>query len=1129
MKKLFLILAAVFMVNFTVSAQTFSATYTPVTGAIPDGGAQTCFPITVSGVGAALGLTEVVVDITHGFDADLDIYLKGPDGTLFELSTDNGSSGDNYTGTKFKMVAPRFIWAAASLPPYNVATGYRPEGCGGFNTLNYANPDKNGVWELCITDDLAGTAGNLNSWSLTFGVSNNNLAPSDQACTSPIVCAFNNYTGITYPASPGVTGVAACYTASPPSGVTFCGSIENNSWLQFTASASTVVLEVNVQNCDTGSGIQFSVYSAGNCATGSTFAYATGVSGTSCDNNVPLGVNTLTFSGLTAGTTYYMMVDGNAGAVCNYVINPISGVSGTLITPSVPSDEQICQGESVTLTASSTEPGATYIWSSFPVGFAATGSSVTVSPTETTTYFVTATIPGGICIGEQTASTVVTVYEPVITTTASLLGCTVESATLTLTNPPATDANFTVAAIPYAPLAHTGTNVSLGDDVLSAAFPIGFNFTFYGNTYSDFKICSNGYIGFGGVTQSFTPQTLPTATNPNNLIALAWDDLGPHTGGTIRYETTGTAPNRILKVSFSGVPFFGSTTQFVTGQILLYETTNYIDIICIQIDNNGGGNKTQGIENATGTVGIGAPGKNNAAWSCAGTAVRFAPPAPNVVWSNGVTGATSITVTDPGTYYVTADGCQSNSIVIGAAASVPLLPELPNLNACEPQAVNARVSNPISSDTYSWTGPGGFTATTPTITISVAGTYTVTVTRPPVGAEPACIRTKSFTLTIPAPPTITVNALYDICEPLSLDADPTNVNLPTTVYTWTNVGTGEVLAFTGDIATLNPGVYFIKASNGSLCETTSPNFTLNCPVPTINASFNATTSLIEVSWNDIYGSELGFQLQRTDSLADGIWTTIPYIITGSGNFPANILEFRDAEYTKGKTYCYRVRYILTAFAGSSDPNYGFFSNVACIKIADPDEDGGGGLPPYEYKFTGSAGNQSATLVWEKPKDEYGFEEFDVYFSIAPHDANVRIGTITGNSFTIPGLLNGREYNFKVRARYKNTVDYYKYSEQITLRPSIILGEDGLKKEFTFDIIPNPNNGEFELNLSGMPSDKVEIQIVNVAGQVVMSKNIDGFTGAYHENVRLENIANGLYFIRIDTDNASMQKKVSIVR
>ncbi|MEY3443917.1 MAG: hypothetical protein RLZZ519_2198, partial [Bacteroidota bacterium] len=41
-----------------------------------------------------------------------------------------------------------------------------------------------------------------------------------------------------------------------------------------------------------------------------------------------------------------------------------------------------------------------------------------------------------------------------------------------------------------------GTSVGLTDDAITGALPIGFNFNFYGNVYSQFVISSNGFISF---------------------------------------------------------------------------------------------------------------------------------------------------------------------------------------------------------------------------------------------------------------------------------------------------------------------------------------------------------------------------------------------------------------------------------------------------------------------------------------------------------------------------------------------------------------------------------------------------------------------------------------------------------
>ena len=72
-------------------------------------------------------LTDVNVTIgriVHTFDADLDIYLVHPDATVVELSTDNGSLGDNYVNTVLDDEAATSITTGSA--PFTGS--YRPEG-----------------------------------------------------------------------------------------------------------------------------------------------------------------------------------------------------------------------------------------------------------------------------------------------------------------------------------------------------------------------------------------------------------------------------------------------------------------------------------------------------------------------------------------------------------------------------------------------------------------------------------------------------------------------------------------------------------------------------------------------------------------------------------------------------------------------------------------------------------------------------------------------------------------------------------------------------------------------------------------------------------------------------------------
>jgi len=129
----------------------------------------TNIPITVSGITAPIADVNVSFFLTHTFDADLNIFLIGPDGTTVELTTGNGGGGDNY-GTACSPQSSRttFDDAAATSITAGVAPfagTFRPEGTlSAFNGKSGAAV--NGTWTLRITDAFALDIGTLNCVSL---------------------------------------------------------------------------------------------------------------------------------------------------------------------------------------------------------------------------------------------------------------------------------------------------------------------------------------------------------------------------------------------------------------------------------------------------------------------------------------------------------------------------------------------------------------------------------------------------------------------------------------------------------------------------------------------------------------------------------------------------------------------------------------------------------------------------------------------------------------------------------------------------------------------------------------------------------------------------------------------------
>lgn len=121
-------------------------------------------PIVVpaSVTGGASSVKKVVINITHTFDGDLDIFLRAPSGQRIQLSTDNGGGGDNFINTTFI--------PAATAGGTNITSGsapftgdYYPED--DFSTLTGSAA---GTWELVVADDAGTDVGTLLNWNIQF-------------------------------------------------------------------------------------------------------------------------------------------------------------------------------------------------------------------------------------------------------------------------------------------------------------------------------------------------------------------------------------------------------------------------------------------------------------------------------------------------------------------------------------------------------------------------------------------------------------------------------------------------------------------------------------------------------------------------------------------------------------------------------------------------------------------------------------------------------------------------------------------------------------------------------------------------------------------------------------------------
>ena len=229
--------------------------------------------------------------------------------------------------------------------------------------------------------------------------------------------------------------------------------------------------------------------------------------------------------------------------------------------------------------------------------------------------------------------------------------------------------DYTVSNIPYTTQVNNGNVIpNMGLTTYSPMLEIGFNFCFFGQSYSQFYINTSGWLSFTpqfvdpnwianglyNTPQNASPNSSNTPlpnnyySNPKNCIFGAWQHWNPIPtfGGSIKYETQGIAPNRKLIVSWVEVPLQGqlynspNSNENGNFHIVLYESTNIIDVYIQSKPSYSwfpfNEKATQGLYDPNGTNFIGLPNRNTTIWSAFNDAMRWTPSgneiSPSLVW-----------------------------------------------------------------------------------------------------------------------------------------------------------------------------------------------------------------------------------------------------------------------------------------------------------------------------------------------------------------------------------------------------------------------------------------------------------------------------------------------------------------
>ncbi len=777
-------------------------------------------------------IESVCFNIEHSSDGDVEVRLQAPNGTIIELTTDNGGNGDDYTSTCFTPTAINPITGGTA--PF---TGdWQPEG----NWADLIGSDINGPWTLLVADDQNGFSGTFLDWTITFNMENeanyfwtNGASLSCDNCPDPtaspsvtteyivngvdffgctisdtvtievlsafpapsLVCGLADSGNLTidWAAIPGATD----YEVSLDGGATW---IPANGILSHTISGLSngdgvnILVQVvsNNSNCpplvadlecfyvegcsmvlDTSATIPPSCWNTMDASVFLSTSNAQSPVTYSIDGGADQGPN---ITGVSAGVHTVIATD-DVGCMdtITFTITSPDTIFLTLATDSISCNGE-CDGQSVAMATGGTG-GINYVWNTVPATFDATAANLCFG-----NYAVTATDGNGCSISDNT-----TIPQPINLLITSII-------TNNITCFGAMNGDITITPFggspPYSyqwddPMAQTTATASnLGPGVFNV-------------TVTDNNGCT--VIGNAGV---FEPMSTLMANVVQTVVgcngAMAGEAQVNPTGGTQPYTfewSNGDLTD--VATSLDGILYDVTVTDANGCTAVPDITITELDPIVIVLD----GNDPICFGGMDGDVSIvsvnGGAGGFTFEWNTN-------PPQTGMSLSNVPGGTYILTVTD-------MDGCSAmQSIVLDDPNAIQITMSSNDAtcnNFNDGEALVANVSGGMPGYTYQWDNNAG-NQTTQTATNLSTGTYFVTVSD-----VNGCSSTASVDVSEPNPMTLVLNSSDNFCP----GQNDGFVNLqviggtPNYTYLWED---GET---TQNIDSLYSGTYLVTVTDGNGC------------------------------------------------------------------------------------------------------------------------------------------------------------------------------------------------------------------------------------------------------------------------------------------------------------------------
>ncbi len=606
---------------------------------------------------------------------------------------------------------------------------------------------------------------------------------------------------------------------------------------------------------------------------------------------------------------------------------------------------------------------------------------------------------------------------------------------------------------------------------------IPFSFSFNGNPVTSFKISSSGILSFAqnvGTAPTYTNDTLPNSAIPDSSICI-WGLKGSGSNDNIMTKTFGTAPNRQLWLFFASYNWNGGASNVWTyWSIVLEETSNKIYIV------------DQRTGNGSPALTIGVQINNTTAYQVAGS-----PSVANHAGTNAQPADNS--------FYTFTQGVQPQKDIKMLSIDVP--PYLSATNA--PFDITGSFVNNgtdiITSFDLSYQIDNNTIVTSNITGVNIASMSNYSFTHPTkwngaVGTYNIKVWTSNINGGNDAnPQDDTLNKSTQVVANM--------VQRMPLYETFTSSTCGPCVAGNQNMDALfaaNPNKWVCVKYQMSWPGSGDPYYTAeggvrrqfygvnSVPRQEIDGGYDGNSSAVTQADFDAAYAVPAFMGITADMILGGHMVTVNYTINPKIDFPSNATLY-----------------------------------IAILEKTTYNNTGSNGETEFHWvmkkMLPNGSGNVIGPLTTNTPVSNSVSYAFNGPYRL-PNDANDPIDHTKENSV--------EDFNNLIAVVWvQNPTTKEVYQSALS---SFTIGMDKAERENLIkSVYPNPAQNQVNIDLNMEQSEDVEVSIFNTVGQVVINKRFGSMNGANTLTIGLDNIAQGIYFVKIRVGSKVYTKPLTV--